>query len=540
MTEVHSPIVLKSEQVKHLQPPLNKQSSSIQKQQQLPQQSQKPQSPSNLHPIQPSPCVVKTSREWVLPPRPKPGRKLKDLKDNKPKRKSCKKSKDLPQQSSNQEAKVISHHQSITPSTPITTSTTTKSIPKELSKDLNSDLSTISSLLQNVSIIDSENNYLKSNLLCLIHEYKHLKNLVTNPTTANTTPEPVDSDFGCASSPSIQDSTHHLTKMMNATSINTSIDSKVHKRLFKEVIEDEVKIDTNQNFENSINSPINYDSSSLSTSVSTPSTTNILSEFEKFINIEESTEPLKKCKTNDSIKLNTATNTSNSKSSLKSKKFAHYKDFHKLDTEEDSDLDINFEEDDEEYEDNYAEDQDHPVYSPSSIISTSSSSTRSSTSSSSNPSNSQNYLSTTTTNEELLSRTTSPYNSDFETNSLMSTLTRSTTVSSINTVIHEKPQLNIHSQPFSLKKLNTNNNFFELPKLKEENNYNFKFDEFMIDFNINDDKQKNEFNKKENEQKKIDDEYNMITDILEEKLMNNEINYYVSGSNENDMMNIDW
>ncbi|KAI5954958.1 hypothetical protein KGF54_001519 [Candida jiufengensis] len=495
MTEVDSSI-LKSNQQRHLQSPV---SNHIQ---QPPQQ----QPQTILQSIQPSPVIVKTSKEWVLPPRPKPGRKLKDCKENKQQRKkNCKKQDLQPQQSSTLQQEQTTS-KSTTPQS--ITSPISKCISKELKKDLNSDLSTVSSLLQNLSIIDSENNYLKSNLLCLIHEYKHLKNLVLNPSTS-TSNSTNNQTISSSTSTTCQDSTNQLTQLMNATSINNS-DLKVHKRCFNEVIEEEAvtleeeQLIQDQDFATitTTSSPSSYDSSNISTTVSTPST-NILSEFEKFINIEESIEPLKKCKTNDSIKPVITTTTK----SLRSKKFAHYKDFHKLDTEEDSDLDINFE-DDEEYEEE-EEDHDHDqVYSPTSQSSISSN---------------QNDLSTTTTNEEL-SRTTSPYNSDFETNSLMSSLTRSTTVSSINTVIHEKPPLcNVHSQPFTLKKMGQ---FFELPKTNPKKEYKFKFDQFVID-----------------EQKRNDDEYNMITDILEEKLMNNEINYYVYGNqqfNGENEMNVDW
>lgn len=114
------------------------------------------------------------------------------------------------------------------------------------------------------------------------------------------------------------------------------------------------------------------------------------------------------------------------------------------------------------------------------------------------------------TSSAELSRTTSPYSDDCfsESNSLMSTLTRSTTVESASAhTIFEKPM-------FSFKKVN---NFFDLPRYEEQeggDDYNFKFDELM------------------NVKKSRNDQYNMITDFLEEKLLNNDIRYYIDNNNE--------
>lgn len=155
------------------------------------------------------------------------------------------------------------------------------------------------------------------------------------------------------------------------------------------------------------------------------------------------------------------------------RKFNHYKDFEKLDTVEDSDVEIDFE-----------DDEDEESHSPTSTSSTG------------------------------LSRTTSP-SSDFENNSLMSTLTRSTTVSSVNTAMlyFDKKSVN----PF---KTNTAR-FFELPKFDESLNnasnrpdrhHFFSFDQSM-----------NSPPPPSSDQ----DKYLMINDFLEEKLLNNDLEYYV-------------
>jgi septal ring-binding cell division protein DamX len=93
-----------------------------------------------------------------------------------------------------------------------------------------------------------------------------------------------------------------------------------------------------------------------------------------------------------------------------------------------------------------------------------------------------------------LSRTTSPGSSD-EDNSLMSTLTRSTTVSSVNTS--------------SVAPTKSNKFIFDLPKYEEEDGeaYAFKFENL--------------------------DDYNQVNDFLSEKLITNDITYY-ENFNQND------
>lgn len=106
----------------------------------------------------------------------------------------------------------------------------------------------------------------------------------------------------------------------------------------------------------------------------------------------------------------------------------------------------------------------------------------------------------------LLSRTSSPLDDD--NNSLMLSLTRSTTISSIsNSIIDSKG--NNSSIGFSLSNgLNgpLKSNFFELPNFSDEkpdfSNLNNQFDILK------------------------QDKYNLINDFLQEKLINNDLNYY--------------
>ncbi|RLV91289.1 hypothetical protein JA1_003967 [Spathaspora sp. JA1] len=303
--------------------------------------------------------IVKTSKEWVLPPRPKPGRKpVKEAPS------TCK-SKIKPRKKYQKKVNI--------PNTDTTTNTSTTTTTTTQLSDLHQDINDISCIMKNIKTIDTENLSLKSTLLSLIHDYKHLKDLVLNPEVITSIPQPLDSN--------------------------------VHKRSYTEVKTNEVLAPS-----------------------TTPSTS---TEFEKFINIDVDADDLHK----------------------KSKLTDYF------DPVENSDIDIDF---DDEYEYN-------------------------------------NMLMTSPTLSSELSRTTSPY-SDFENNSLMSSLTRTTTVSSI--MSFDKPKFT----------LTTNNKFFELPKYDEEeqddSDYNFKFDELM--------------NNSKN------DQYNMITDFLEEKLITNDIEYYTT------------
>lgn len=113
----------------------------------------------------------------------------------------------------------------------------------------------------------------------------------------------------------------------------------------------------------------------------------------------------------------------------------------------------------------------------------------------------------------LLSRTSSP--SEDEDNSLMSTLTRSTTVSTNNSFMDK---MELHSNQ---------SRFFDLPKFVDNNNIH----------NINNNSN-NSNNKFKNLSKNFDvlqqDQYNLINDFLEEKLIDNDVNYYQALSFQND------
>ncbi|CAH6723642.1 hypothetical protein CLIB1444_18S00122 [[Candida] jaroonii] len=107
----------------------------------------------------------------------------------------------------------------------------------------------------------------------------------------------------------------------------------------------------------------------------------------------------------------------------------------------------------------------------------------------------------------LLSRTSSPLDDD--NNSLMLSLTRSTTISSISNSIIDSKGNSSSNLGFSLSNgLNgpLKSNFFELPNFSDEktdfSNLNNQFDILK------------------------QDKYNLINDFLQEKLINNDLNYY--------------
>ncbi|OBA23428.1 hypothetical protein METBIDRAFT_9697 [Metschnikowia bicuspidata var. bicuspidata NRRL YB-4993] len=97
-----------------------------------------------------------------------------------------------------------------------------------------------------------------------------------------------------------------------------------------------------------------------------------------------------------------------------------------------------------------------------------------------------------------LSRLLSP-TSDSDENLLMTTLTRSTTVSTTNSVMEKKP----FSQNFK---------FHDLPEFSEED-YAFLFDK--------------SFSPEKMMSVIEEDQYNQVADFLEEKLMSNDVQYYV-------------
>lgn len=105
----------------------------------------------------------------------------------------------------------------------------------------------------------------------------------------------------------------------------------------------------------------------------------------------------------------------------------------------------------------------------------------------------------------LLSRTSSP--SEDENNSLMTTLTRSTTVSTNNSFMDK---MEIHS---------SQSRFFDLPKFVDNNNanHNNQFKNLSKNFDV-----------------LQQDQYNLINDFLEEKLIDNDVNYYQTLNFQND------
>ncbi|KAK6459325.1 uncharacterized protein RJT20DRAFT_124547 [Scheffersomyces xylosifermentans] len=449
-----------------------------------------------------TPLVVRTSKQWVLPPRPKPGRKPVSGKDSKEntsshssstpsptgpsigatkqtdRRKKWSKKSTSPTDDINDiypSVNAVSSinngvrkQTSISPSKPLASSSTASHsihtdhlnqpprsnfIPIStsvktnalsasalnngtFSNGCNADTTNsviMSSLAKNVRVIDAENLSLKSHLLSLIHEYKHLKDLVLNHEVPIADLEEAD-----------------------------ELDKNVHKRSYTEI---EIKEQHERDGDDSIDTGLKNQAIAPQNNIINEINETTIDELETFI-------------TYDAVPVNTTTSTKSSKKKRTHKKFAHYKDFEKLDTVEDSDMEIDFEDEDED-----------DIDSPSS--------------------------------SGLLSRTTSP-SSDFESNSLMSTLTRSTTVSSINTTT-QFPLLDKKSgYPFKIGR----NNFFELPKYEEEDlgDYQFKFDDAM-----------NTPSTLQSSLPSDQDQYNMINDFLEEKLLNNDFHYYVENDNNDDM-----
>ncbi|CUM62706.1 uncharacterized protein PRCAT00000262001 [Priceomyces carsonii] len=133
------------------------------------------------------PISVKTSREWVLPPRPKPGRKPTEVPKNR-KRKLAQKpaSKLIPSNSpmaannsnswcassnnnnSNNNSNKSRNHNN---------STSQLMRTENCQKECNLGATTIE---KNIEVIERENGQLKNHLLSLIHDYKSLKNMVLN------------------------------------------------------------------------------------------------------------------------------------------------------------------------------------------------------------------------------------------------------------------------------------------------------------------------------------------------------------------------
>lgn len=131
----------------------------------------------NDRPQQPI-LAITTSRNWVLPPRPKNARRAKA---------SDKKKKLVPAASAPSKLTLPKHQ---APTMPVRTST---SVPKQCSPAPNP--STIDDLQLSIREIDRENYQLKTRLLSLIHDYKALRALVlhTAPSEASPTASLYDS-----------------------------------------------------------------------------------------------------------------------------------------------------------------------------------------------------------------------------------------------------------------------------------------------------------------------------------------------------------
>lgn len=155
---------------------------------------------------QPS-LIVKASKDWVLPPRPKPGRKQKENtttttnKESKPKKKYVKKSqrkKELLSSLNSQQQQALHCHE-----------------------DLSANIDDLPSLMKNISIIDSENMELKSHLLSLIHEYKHLKDIVFKQPidmfSHNTTPISTTATTTTTTTPTASTTTSTTTTTSTST-----------------------------------------------------------------------------------------------------------------------------------------------------------------------------------------------------------------------------------------------------------------------------------------------------------------------------------
>ncbi len=165
---------------------------------------------------------MKTSKNWVLPPRSKPGRK----------------------------------HKTNTKQAALT--------------DLLPDYNNISSLSNNLKLIDHENLELKSHLLSLIKEFKSLKsNVMEQQQQHQQQPSQPTSPFSIEQSPSINSTTSTSTTLTNTTPIT-------HKRSYYE-IEMEEFLDFNHYSEDDDNDDDNEEIfSELSRSTTTSTTSDLL------------------------------------------------------------------------------------------------------------------------------------------------------------------------------------------------------------------------------------------------------------------------
>lgn len=364
--------------------------------------------------------VVKTSKEWVLPPRPKPGRKpICEDKKKEEKKKTKKETK---------------------PRKKYTKKCDREEVNSEIMDDVLNRWASpdVASLKQNIANVDRENTALKATLLSLIHEYKHLRemvlkynpnsplefesltlqtSLIPSPNSPVTTPEEMVSHKR-----SFQELNDTETGLLNE--LISDMNGLSHKEMSTEFEGLPVIPETEATSKAEVD-PVEF---GIPEAFETKD--EVIESFLKFD--EEGSEPSDATITQSKVQAIESGDATPKDETAPSKsfKFSNYKDFEKLDTVEDSDLDIDFEDDEDEL-----------------------------------PSTG-------------LSRTISP-SSDFESHLLMSTLTRSTTVSLVNT----NSTTNVDAKkgyPFK----NLNGKFFDLPKYEEEdgnNNYQFEFDDFAVE-----------------------------------------------------------
>lgn len=382
------------------------------------------------------PLTVKTSKAWVLPPRPKPGRKptanhhSAGLVCQKEKKTKCKKETKTRPHAPTGSAIPVNAPLNASPNVTACASKTnaTENARTNFSTAgsvtvsqqnvgisplrANSNVNGLqASLNKNISIIESENSVLKDHLLTLIHDYKHLRSAVLSETNnemhqhliqddvVHTARKRSFTELHTTSDPMTEliDNMNDLSHNPPTLLLNNYLENDFGSLPLAEIDEEEVDVDENQ-------------------------------DFLDFINLD-----------NDDI----------------------------------------IEEDDHHEEE---EEEDSP----------------------------------------FLSRTTSPSETDGE-QSLMTSLTRSTTVSTNNSsfmLTESKSKLHMlgASSSFSMFKENSHS-FYNLPNYEEMELENllhitgFTFDKLSA-------------NEKFHSILK-QDQYNMVTDFLEEKLIDNDMNYYV-------------
>ena len=116
--------------------------------------------------------TITTSKNWVLPPRPKNIRKSKpSLEKKKLKPRSCNSQTPVPAPNKPSQASQVKSEVS------------RLSSPMKTGNEVTSCLDSPEQLATNIKLVDRENYQLKTKLLLLIHDYKSLKALVTSPSS---------------------------------------------------------------------------------------------------------------------------------------------------------------------------------------------------------------------------------------------------------------------------------------------------------------------------------------------------------------------